>query len=285
MHICMPKLGFILSLICPLSVLGCGTGGVTEEPGMIVISSTQGWIGCDEALEDSCTLNEGPRFAVDVASFQIDTFEVQVSEYTDFLNAHGNDCGESECAESYFDHSPVTFEAERWSAKEGLANHPMTALSWYGANAYCLHAGKRLCSEVEWEVAALGSCDADKCATEKRVYPWGNDEASCTYAHMVGEDKGCGLNATAPVGSYPAGASPYGVQDMSGNAWEWVADTWREDYQGATSTSSAWIDEGVPYRVVRGGGFGSGPDRVRGSHRFNAGAKDKPAEYGFRCCK
>jgi serine/threonine-protein kinase len=102
---------------------------------------------------------------------------------------------------------------------------------------------------------------------------------------MVQSSKGCDTGAMAAVGSYPSGASPYGALDMAGNAWEWVADTWRDDYTTAATDGAAWTDDAVPYRVVRGGGLGSGPDRLRGSHRFNAGATDKPAEYGFRCCR
>ena len=72
---------------------------------------------------------------------------------------------------------------------------------------------------------------------------------------------------------------------MAGNAWEWVADTWHESYTGAPTDGSAWVEEGVRFRVARGGGIGSGADRLRGSQRDNQGADTRPAEYGFRCCR
>ncbi|MGB0589313.1 MAG: formylglycine-generating enzyme family protein [Myxococcota bacterium] len=252
---------------------------------MLSISGGDAWIGCDLAIEPSCTSQESPRFSVQVEAFEIDLTEVNVSDYVAFLNTHGNDCGGEDCAESFFDHSPVAVEGELWSAKAGREANPMTAVSWYGADAYCRAASKRLCSEVEWEVAALGTCEEGNCELDKPLYPWGDEAPSCAHAHMMQSSKGCDTGGMAEVGSYPDGVSPYGAYDMAGNAWEWVADTWREDYSTASSTSAAWVDDAVPYRVVRGGGMGSGPDRLRGSHRFNAGASDKPAEYGFRCCR
>jgi formylglycine-generating enzyme required for sulfatase activity len=279
---------FSVSLFVLLSALsGCEDAAAEATSDMISVPGGAAWIGCDETIESSCEEQESPRFSVTVQDFEIDPTEVSVSAYVAFLNvdAIDNDCGGGDCTESFFDHSPVTLEGDLWSAKSGREDHPMTAVSWYGADAFCRSVSKRLCSEVEWEVAALGTCEAGNCELSKPLYPWGDEPPTCALAHMVQSSKGCDTDAMAAVGSYPSGASPYGALDMAGNAWEWVADTWREDYTPVSTTGEAWIDDAVPYRVVRGGGLGSGPDRLRGSHRFNAGATDKPAEYGLRCCR
>ncbi|MDP6945744.1 MAG: SUMF1/EgtB/PvdO family nonheme iron enzyme, partial [Myxococcota bacterium] len=189
------------------------------------------------------------------------------------------------CADDFFSDSPIEHSEELWVAREGLGDHPMTKVSWYGANTYCETVGKRLCTEAEWEIAAMGTCDDGSCESDKALYPWGDAEPTCALAHMFQGADGCGTGTTAPVGSLPDGASASGALDMAGNAWEWVADSWHHDYTGAPTDGSAWLDVSNGLRVVRGGGLGSGPDRLRGSHRWNAGADNMVAGYGFRCCQ
>jgi len=263
----------------------CGGDGGASAPGMILIAGGATWIGCDTATETACTPEESPRHGVTIASFEIDEREVTVDAFVAFLADHGNTCGDDPCADDFFDDSPVVADGETWAARAGLGSHPMTKVTWFGAEAYCGAMSKRLCSEAEWEVAALGACSAATCDTSKPLYPWGDEAPTCALAHMFDGSAGCGTGATAPVGSLPEGASPDGVLDMAGNAWEWVADSWHADYTGAPTDGGPWIDASPDYRVVRGGGLGSGPDRLRGSHRWNAGPGNLVADYGFRCCR
>jgi formylglycine-generating enzyme required for sulfatase activity len=247
-------------------------------------------MGCDPGSDADCADAEGPAHVVTTGAYRIDRLEVTAGDFAAFLTQNGNVCGAAPCVKTAFVDPPVEDTGSGWRAKAGLERRPAVEVTWLGAQAYCAWRGQRLCSEAEWEKAARGGCElaGGDCAASARIFPWGGASAGCERAVMVEtatDPAGCGTGATFDVGSKPAGASPYGVLDMAGNAWEWVADFWHEGYAGGPTDGSAWEDPASCCRVYRGGGADSIANFVRATHRWNGGPGDSYAFRGFRCCR
>jgi formylglycine-generating enzyme required for sulfatase activity len=151
---------------------------------------------------------------------------------------------------------------------EGLAEHPVVQVSQRDAAAFCAWAGLRLPGDAEWEYAARG--------TDRRRYPWGDQppaQAGTRRANFgtvacCAPDESDGYARTAPVGRYPAGASPFGLLDMAGNVWEWTS----EEHPAEPGAFA-----------IRGGGWGNNPYCLRVSYR-HANPPDIGLDMvGFRC--
>jgi formylglycine-generating enzyme required for sulfatase activity len=220
---------------------------------MVAIPAGSFTMGNDAGGDD-----EKPAHPVDLPAFQIDRFEVTNAEFARFVQATG-----------YQTDSERAGENKTWRTyAEGRDNHPVVKVSWNDAAAYCQLAGKRLPTEAEWEKAARG--------TDSRLYPWGND---WDPARLNGRDGG--RRDTAPVGSFPAGAGPYGTLDMAGNVWEWTAD-WYKAYPGNTRPSQYY---GEKFKVLRGGGWFDTQAQVTTTNRSSNIVTAANDDIGFRCAK
>ncbi|HSR31307.1 MAG TPA: SUMF1/EgtB/PvdO family nonheme iron enzyme, partial [Anaerolineae bacterium] len=181
----------------------------------------------------------------------------------------GHDCAETKVEDKY---SHILHQGERYVVERDFENHPMTQVSWYGAQAYCEWVGANLPTEAEWEKAAR---DVDG-----RLYPWGNRTPDCRKS-QYGDCAG----ATVPVGSMPSGASPYGALDMAGNVWEWVADWYDASYYNYSPVQNPKGTNSGERKVFRGGSWGYPPAFIRTTDR----ARNRPTyagfDIGFRCAE
>ena len=202
-----------------------------------------------------CVYDEKPRHTVTISKgFWLGQSEVTAGAYERFAKDTRH---EMPLASS--------FNTE-WSKKD----HPINRVTWDEATAYCTWIGGRLPAEAEWEYAARGGKDGLK-------YPWGN-AISAQNANYGRNNSG-----TTPVAQY--GRNEYGLYDVSGNVWEWTADSYDEDYY----TNSPGTDPPGPgtgtRRVLRGGSWLIVPESLRASNRHRYRPGSRYSYVGFRCAR
>ena len=275
---------------------------VTEPPpptcpeGMTMIPGGKFFMGSDDRKDEE---HERPAHQVTLSAYCMDTTEVTVAAY--------KACSDrGECKRAPKENEWVGIDAAARKLYDPLCNirepeerasYPINCIDWELANAFCTAVDKRLPTEAEWEFATRGS--------DGRKYPWGDDPPTkggflnacgkeCVawgrkhpdpdnpLAAMYPVDDG--FATTAPVGSFPNGASPFGLQDVVGNVWEWVGD-WYAPY-GADALTDPKGPESGTERVLRGGAWnGSDPAWVRPTYRFKIDPKLRSHGIGVRCAK
>ena len=149
-------------------------------------------------------------------------------------------------------------------------------MSWFQAEAYCTWAGGSLPTEAQWEKAARGD-------SSKRPFPWGSETPSCDLVNAKIDDVRC-IADTSRVGSYSAaGDSPYGLQDMAVNVYEWMKDWYSATYYYESPDSNPQGPLSGDLRVRRSGAFGSSEDFLRVTARIQVNPEASKDHIGFRC--
>ena len=207
--------------------------------------------------------------AVEIPPFRMMATEVTLAKF------------EAWCSESVLGtRCKAWLGAENWQGR----HHPVVNVPWHLASDYCAAWGGRLPSESEWEFAARSEA--------RRLYPWGDlwQEASANYC-----DLGCdhslipttyvndGHAHTAAVGSFPDGATPEGILDLSGNVAEWTLDCWTPSHR----RRSSWLPTAgaCSKRVVRGGAWRDPKSSQAAWRRAPAHATSRSVRIGFRCVR
>lgn len=227
---------------------------------------------------------------VRVRPFEIDRTEVTRAQYRRFLLATGY-------KPPYVDEDWARDGGWNWNGTDypaGTANHPVVLVSWYDAREYCRWMHKRLPTEAEWQLAALGPAGGGPDG-RGRLFPWGDDyrPKALNHGRIEGDnfDASDGYRTTSPVGSFPAGRSPFGLLDAFGNAWEFTSD-WRVDGWNLVEgqrEGDLIVDPKAPgpglYVAVRGGSyyFDFRPNPGGERHAFLAEIRRKTS--GFRCAR
>ena len=275
-----------------------GSAWIRHSDGMVMEFVPMGEF---EMGSETGNSNELPIHPVSLDAFWIDRTEVTNAMFQTFVNAMGYITDAEK--------SVASIVAENWSVSNGLTaganwnsprgpsssitgmeNHPVVHVSWMDARTYCSWAGARLPTEAEWEKAARGP--------ENNLYPWGDqppagnllnflDSSAAEinlvpnlYPDMLVND---GYIFTAPVGSFPEGASWVGAQDLAGNVWEWVNDYYSEDYYQSSPQNNPLGPSAGEQRIARGGGWLSDASRVRVSFRSGVDPSATTDSRGFRC--
>ena len=232
-----------------------------KGPEMVVIPAGRFLMG---DLNGGGDLDEKPVHEVRIAKpFAMARYEVTFAEYDRFAEAT----------------SRSKPEDEGW----GRGKRPVINVSWENAQAYAewfsQQTGKqyRLPTDAEWEYAAR--------AGSVTTYFWG-DYPSGRHANVDEEDgwPEDGYENTAPVGSFLP--NRFGLYDMSGNVWEWTEDCWHENYEGAPTDGSAWVNGGrCSFRILRGGSFRNSPAGVRSANHIGYKAFLYSLRIGFRLAR
>jgi formylglycine-generating enzyme required for sulfatase activity len=277
-------LSFFIAACAPVSE-NESAESATIKPPQITLNTEQ-QVMVDELLSDMVIIPAGefkmgdlsgngegdelPVRAVAVKAFAIGRYEISFNQYDVFAQATGRELPDD----------------QSW----GRDQRPVINVSWEDAMAFAqwLTASTgmafRLPAEAEWEFVARSGASS--------VYSYGDDVSQlCQHGNTADlsaksgwRNMSCadGFSTTAPVGSFQANS--LGVYDMHGNVWEWVADCWYRNYDGAPDTSEAREGK-CTSKGQRGGSWFYGTDEARSSYRSNGNVKDRSVTLGFRLAR
>jgi len=284
----------------PRDAEACAEGGDGLAPAMVVIAPDAAFLMGSPASEKDREDDEGPRHWVTGRPYAIGQCEVSRGQFARFVAEtgyrtsaeSGKGCNIWQVVKRF-----VELDAKADWRIPGFPQddrHPVVCISHADAQAYVnwlvrrTGAPYRLPSEAEWEYAA-------RAGTVSSRY-WGDDpEQGCEFANGADAEAakidpnwtttGCNdhYGYTAPVASYRP--NHFGLYDLAGNVWEWTADCWHDNYQGAPADGSAWEAENCDRRVVRGGSWGDIPRNLRSADRFWDAPDEAGINLGFRLAR
>lgn len=216
-----------------------------------------------------------PKHRVTIGSFYLDRTEVTNAQFKRFVEQNP-DWQKERIAAALHNKKYL----QNWAGNSfpaGQENYPVVFVSWYAAAAYCQTQGKRLPTEAEWEFAARGGL-------EGKTFPWGDEMPDKTRANYAES----GLKGATAVAGYPANG--YGLYDMAGNVWEYLADEWQEYTpapQDGSSAATVFRDRGYlqvkTRRAIRGGSYAGAPVNMLVTYRDSHLPENAGDHVGFRC--
>jgi formylglycine-generating enzyme required for sulfatase activity len=261
-------------------------------PGLVAIPSGAFMMGSTKAETDLLGVPqrladmERPRHQVTIRAFAAGVFEVSRAEYAAFAAATAQpEIGGCFSRDPAGARAALTDATWRSPGIDQADSEPVICVGWPEVNAYVAWLTQRtghryrLLSEAEWEYAARAGSEA----------PWfwgGAADAACRHANVPPGGFACddGFSDLAPVGSFRPNA--FGLHDMIGNAWEWVADCFHDSYVGAPRDGSAWVDDPACTRhVVRGGGWAASQSLPRSAGRSSDPLTYRGIGLGFRVAR
>jgi sulfatase modifying factor 1 len=264
----LPQIGMMLALFAVITAGSYGSSGKqgpstgdADSSEMVLIPGGDFMMGKD--IEEGKTSDCSPAHSVHVDSFYLDRYEVTNAQYLEYCERTGA-------------RLPEFWGMPEFHNGPDFPSHPVAGISWTEARDYAEWAGKRLPTEAEWEYAARGGLAGANYAHGDTLRP-----TDANY-WMWSEMRSSG-NGSMPVGSYlPNG---YGLNEMTGNVGEWVADAYEADYYQHSPAKNPQGPDGGKFRVFRGGGWHSGPGCVRVYYRNALPANWRDFNIGFRCAR